>query len=227
MITYLTGSTGEHLERGVAHKHGIGVLIQPGNGYHKRLAQYPVWAADNGAFTQRGVFDPVGFRTMLQRPNLVKHVDSCLFVVAPDVLRVLPNGMIHADAVATLRQYAPWATEIRAAGLPTAFVAQNGLERMLDDVPWHLVDALFVGGSTEWKLSRGARLCVEHAKRLGKRTHMGRVNSYRRLAMAQAWGVDSADGTFLAFAPDANLPRLLAWLQRASSASKQTRMNLT
>jgi hypothetical protein len=28
-------------------------------------------------------------------------------------------------------------------------------------------------------------------------------------------GCDSADGTFLTFGPDVNLPRLLAWLERA------------
>ncbi|MGW9029334.1 hypothetical protein ACWGQ5_35460 [Streptomyces sp. NPDC055722] len=42
--------------------------------------------------------------------------------------------------------------------------------------------------------------------------HMGRVNSRRRLRIAQAFGCTSCDGTYLAFGPDANLPRLLAWM---------------
>ncbi len=41
---------------------------------------------------------------------------------------------------------------------------------------------------------------------------MGRVNSYRRLAYAQSIGCHSADGTYLKYGPDLNLPRLLRWL---------------
>lgn len=41
---------------------------------------------------------------------------------------------------------------------------------------------------------------------------MGRVNSLRRLRHAAAIGCDSADGTYLAFGPDRNLPRLLDWI---------------
>jgi hypothetical protein len=45
---------------------------------------------------------------------------------------------------------------------------------------------------------------------------MGRVNSLRRLRLAARDGYDSVDGTFLAFGPDKNLPRLLAYLRRAT-----------
>jgi hypothetical protein len=48
---------------------------------------------------------------------------------------------------------------------------------------------------------------------MGKGTHMGRVNSNRRLQYAATIGCDSADGTYLAFGPDQNLPRLLWWLR--------------
>jgi hypothetical protein len=89
---------------------------------------------------------------------------------------------------------------------------------MLDQVPWDLVNCLFVGGSTEWKLSMGARRCVVRAQREGKLTHMGRVNSYRRLSLADGWGVDTADGTFLAFGPTKNLPRLLNWIDKLEAA---------
>jgi hypothetical protein len=41
---------------------------------------------------------------------------------------------------------------------------------------------------------------------------MGRVNSRRRLRIAAQMGCHSADGTFLAFGPDRNLPHLLGWL---------------
>jgi hypothetical protein len=41
---------------------------------------------------------------------------------------------------------------------------------------------------------------------------MGRVNSQERLRYARHIGCDSVDGTYLAFGPDRNLPRLLGWM---------------
>jgi hypothetical protein len=150
----------------------------------------------------------------------------CLFVVAPDALIVGADGHVRGDAVATLERFDVWAPEIRAAGFPVALVAQNGLEQWLDYVWWDMVDVLFLGGGPdpalvtranrkgEWKLSELARECVVRAQLEGKPTHMGRVNSYKRMALAQAWGVDTADGTFLAFGPKKNLPRLVKWLDK-------------
>ena len=42
---------------------------------------------------------------------------------------------------------------------------------------------------------------------------MGRVNSERRYRYAADIGCDSADGTYLTFGPDQNLPRLMAWIR--------------
>jgi hypothetical protein len=41
---------------------------------------------------------------------------------------------------------------------------------------------------------------------------MGRVNSRLRLGIAEWFGCDSADGTYLAFGPEKNLARLNGWL---------------
>lgn len=125
----------------------------------------------------------------------------CLFAAAPDVL---------GDAAATLKRSAymlPW---IRYIGVPAALVAQDGLEDL--DVPWDEFDVLFLGGSTGWKLGPAAAWLAGEAKARGKRVHMGRVNSLQRLWHAVSIGCDSCDGTYLAFAPDANLDRLLPWL---------------
>jgi hypothetical protein len=43
---------------------------------------------------------------------------------------------------------------------------------------------------------------------------MGRVNSRRRLRIAQAFGCTTCDGTYLAYGADTNLPRLLAWMNK-------------
>jgi hypothetical protein len=126
----------------------------------------------------------------------------CLFAVAPDVV---------GDAAATLRR-AYMLAWIRYAGFPAAFVAQDGLEDLT--IPWDDFDAFFIGGTTAWKLGPAARALAAGARRRGKWVHMGRVNSLKRLRYAEAIGCDSADGTYLTYAPDANLPRLLGWLRQ-------------
>lgn len=175
MIRYLTGSTSRAVAE-LAHERGIGLLVQPGNRYDMQVQDYPAWAGDNGVFTRTAAgFQADKFRAMLARPNLRAHADRCLFIVAPDKLNVRDDGSVVGDAAGTLAEFPGWSREIRAAGFPVAFVAQDGLETMLDAVPWDLVDVLFVGGSTEWKLSEAAHACVKEAQRRGKRTHMGRV----------------------------------------------------
>ncbi|MGV9654153.1 hypothetical protein [Streptomyces sp. NPDC003554] len=74
------------------------------------------------------------------------------------------------------------------------------------------IDVLFLAGSTQWKTSPAAHQLALKAQETGMAVHMGRVNSRRRLHLAQAFGCTSCDGTYLAFAPDTNLPRLLAWM---------------
>lgn len=125
----------------------------------------------------------------------------CLFAVAPDVL---------GDAAGTLRRAERMLPMIRhATSFPAALVAQNGLEDL--QVPWDEFDALFLGGDTAWKLGPGARALTAEAKARGKHVHMGRVNSLKRLRYAEAIGCDSADGTYLTFAPDKNFPVAVGW----------------
>jgi hypothetical protein len=130
-------------------------------------------------------------------------VESCLFATAPDVV---------GDAAATLALSAPLFRPIRQLGYPVALVAQDGLEHL--DVPWADFDALFIGGTTAWKLSEAVVELVAEAKRQGKWVHMGRVNSYRRLRFADTIGCDSADGTFLKYGPDQNAIRIAEWFER-------------
>lgn len=156
------------------------------------------WCADNGAFSDR--FDPVKWWGFLVRH--AHDASTCAFATAPDVV---------GDAAATLTRSAPWLPRIRALGYPAALVAQDGLEEL--PIPWETFDSLFIGGTTEWKLGPHARTIAAEAKSRGKWLHMGRVNSERRFRYARAIGCDSADGTFLTFGPDTNLPALLAWLR--------------
>jgi hypothetical protein len=95
--------------------------------------------------------------------------------------------------------------------VPAAYAAQDGCDAP-GLLPWDSFDVLFLAGSTEWKLSPVAEQLAREAKARGKGVHIGRVNSRIRLGIAEWFGCDSADGTYLAFGPDKNLPKLLSWL---------------
>jgi len=171
----------------------------------------PVWyAADNGCYAARGNLDVDRWLTWLT--GLVAGREHrCLFAVAPDVFN--PDLGDSMGAV-SLRYSAMFLCDVRALGVPVALVAQNGLTP--DMVPWDDIDWIFIGGTTEWKLSRHAAVLCGAARERGKGVHMGRVNSARRWAIAEVFGCDTADGTFLAFGPDTNLPRAKAWWAKDS-----------
>lgn len=151
------------------------------------------WAADNDAF---GAFDVRAFERML---DVLEGLPGCLFVAAPDVV---------GDWEATLALWDRWLPEIVGRGLPPALVAQDGLTSLA--VPWEELDALFVGGAPnrsprytrpgpgsgpEWKLSVAAEGLAREARARGKHSHLGRVNSMRRLIYAASNGYDSVDGS--------------------------------
>ncbi len=173
-----------------------GWMLQPAMGNHP-LGGRP-WAADNGCFAAK-TFDASTWLAWLDVRRT--YQETCLFAVVPDVV---------ADATATLERFGVYAEAVRALGYRVALVAQDGLESLA--VPWSEFDCLFIGGSTAWKLSEPAYRLMAETKIHGKWTHVGRVNSERRIrAMAMA-GADSVDGTYLAFGPDVNGPRLVRWL---------------
>lgn len=176
--------------------HRIGFIDTPAQG-NKRPDDV-IWCADNGCFSDR--WDEAKWWRFLTAN--ADRAESCLFAVAPDAV---------GDAAATLERSLSWLPKIRALGYPVAFVAQDGIEATT--VPWGDFDALFIGGSTDFKLGPLARSYIAEAKSRGKWVHMGRVNSERRWKYADAIGCDSADGTFLTYGPDVNLPKLLAWVR--------------
>ena len=182
----------------------LGVILTPishsrPDGQHwYDIEKIPVWCADNGCFSTTIPFDPEVYLQWLWAMR--RHRDRCLFATAPDVV---------GDAVATWARSTDWLGAIRILGYPAAYVAQDGLEHLA--IPWERFDWLFIGGSTEWKLSSAVENLIDQAKRHGKKIHVGRVNSKRRFRKFATMGVDSADGTFLKFGPDINLPKLLSW----------------
>jgi len=203
----------------------IGCLYTRGQGYSMHRLERWTWALDNECFSRAESFDLTAWLEWVATIPAAAR-ESCLFATAPDVL---------GDSEATLERSLHVLPMIRAAGFPAAFVIQNGAT---DRVPWEHCDAVFVGGVPEcpacswvrpaadqaktcplcgrrlieWKIGPEAETIVRHAVHRGKHVHMGRVNSKKRLVLAASWGCDSADGTFIRFAPDANLPRLLRWV---------------
>ena len=157
------------------------------------------WAADNACYSG---FNEVRFANMLDR---VAGVPGLMWVAAPDVV---------GDAAATLALFDLWQPRIDGRGLSVALVLQDGQER--HRTPWDRLDAVFVGGSTGWKLSDEARrLCVE-AKDQGKWVHVGRTNSRRRIRLLASWGcVDTFDGSGFSRWPDTRIPRGLRWISEA------------
>jgi hypothetical protein len=156
-----------------------------------------LWGGDSGCFGKEYVGDTAWWQWVGTRRA---YADTCLFMTAPDVV---------GDAAATWDRCRPWLPRIRAAGLPAAFVAQDGLELL--GVPWGAFDVLFVGGSTVWKMGAAARHIVYDAVERGVPVHMGRVNSLQRWRYAKALGCATADGTTLTRGPDKNLALWLRW----------------
>jgi hypothetical protein len=173
----------------------VGRLVSPRSGNKVRPTE--IWAADNDAF---GAWDEARFLRMLHRIEDWSRA-HCRFVAAPDVV---------ADPRATLERFGDWWYEIAGRGLPVALVLQDGAEDL--ELPWEALDAVFVGGTTEWKLSAAAEDLVREAKRRGKWAHMGRVNTRRRLRHALEAGCDSVDGTGWSMFPDKYLTRDLPYL---------------
>ncbi len=149
----------------------------------------PLWAADNAAFS---TFDAVAYRRMVD--EIATMPTRPLFVTVPDVV-----GNAHE----TRWRFADWYPVLKPFRLPLAYVLQDGELAP----PWPLISAVFVGGSTAFKVGPEARAFITEAQRRGKWVHMGRVNTIRRLMYAQQLGVDSVDGSGFARFPDAMLPR--------------------
>lgn len=184
--------------RMTTYREHLGVLLTPKNRNSVKavLATGLPWAIDNGAYSG---FNAHAFvRLCLKaegRPRL-------LWVACPDVV---------GDAARTLVDFCRWQPALRLLNLPVALVGQDGLEDL--HVPWDLFTCLFLGGSTEWKLSHAAWDLAREAKRRGKLVHMGRVNSLRRMRIAQVFGCDSIDGSSASMFGDKYIHKYCRWIK--------------
>lgn len=143
------------------------------------------WIADNGCFSDN--WDRAKWMTWIFA--MQEYVDICDFAVLPDVV---------GDHKETLYRYAQFYNPVKKLGYKCAFVCQDGC------VPKEIppCDAIFIGGSTVWKMSPEARECIKEGQKRGVQVHIGRVNSAKRYAYFLLQGADSFDGTSYCFAPD-------------------------
>lgn len=157
----------------------VGQLLTPLTRYQLRNPEKP-WAIDNGAFARA---DIQAFESLLARERY--HCDKCLFVTVPDVV---------GSARRTLEIFSRW--KARLAGWRIALACQDGQENL--EIPWDDLDAIFIGGSTQWKCSLHAIAIIKAAQALGKWVHVGRVNDPDRWKHFEAIEVDSVDGSGIA-----------------------------
>jgi len=146
---------------------------------------------DNGCFAQGEAFDFDRYLRFLGTLEAYPQ-ETLRFITVPDVV---------AEARATAHRWAQYAPRLRETGLPLAYVAQDGLDALPDED----FQCLFIGGSTEYKLSQTAGRLIHAAQAAGKWVHVGRVNSRCRLRHFTNLGADSVDGTGWARNPSRDL----------------------
>lgn len=159
----------------------VGMFKTPLSGYgFPRLQKIGMpLALDNGCYIG---FDEQKFQKMLNMAKIFQGDIDLMWVTCPDVV---------GDAKATNDLFQEWRDAL--TGFRVAYCGQDGAEDL--DVPFDDFDCLFIGGTTDWKLSESARDLITHAKHIGKAIHVGRVNSEKRLRYCYRLGVDSVDGS--------------------------------
>jgi hypothetical protein len=215
---YLSGKNSDAVKDAAKEIRNIGLLVTPATShYAKHVDDYEFYGVDNGCYSGKGNFDEKKFYDLLDRLREDGNASKALFAVAPDVFDPSTGKGDWKETLERSRDHLP---RIRKAGFPAAIVLQDGATA--DTVPWDAIDVLFVGGSTAFKtatnqdgsVNRDFVQIVREAKRRGIPIHFGRVNSDERVELTH-FGLNAAsmDGTFLAFGPDKNLPRLQSWLK--------------
>ena len=168
-------------------EHDWGILLGPDN---------PTWrkgmsnAIDNGAWgcAQQGV----PFREKPFMDLVEKHGAAADFVVVPDIVA---GGMKSLEFSLS---WLPRLKHLKRILLPV----QNGEDGIPDidiksasDVLRDMPNlGLFLGGSTKWKLSTMYDWGIV-AKVMDRYYHVGRVNTGKRIRLAEEAGADSFDGT--------------------------------
>lgn len=152
----------------------IGQLLTPRSGYPNRGG---IFAIDNSAYAR---FRPTSFFSRLNKE--LPNIDRCKFVSVPDVVGSARRTLELFNYFK--KQLKPW---------PLALVCQDGQGEL--PIPWNHISAVFIGGTTDFKLSQEAIAIIKTAQAMGKWVHVGRVNTPSRVLWCEQLKVDSIDGT--------------------------------
>jgi hypothetical protein len=149
--------------------------------------------SDNGAFSASKVFSAASFE---------RHITYCKgigvhWITVPDVV---------GSSKETTKLFYMWLDKIQS--LPLAYVLQDGVT--LDEIPFDDIVCVFLGGSTEFKLSSAALELCYKAKERGKLVHIGRVNSIKRIRQFRDV-MDTCDGSGWSRFADAMLPKYITY----------------
>lgn len=201
MKLLVSGATKTIQELAAKHSEYLGCLVVPGarNKPDSIRSLGLTTAADNGAFSG---LDVGAFCSMLGQYQEAKV--PLEWVAAPDVV---------GEDVATFRLWNQWEKIIRAFGFKPALVLQDGMTEM--DLITFDPPAVFIGGSTEYKLGPVVRKITQWARSENKPVHMGRVNTEDRIHYAVGIGCTSCDGSGFSRWPDKRIPLGVQWIKRA------------
>lgn len=178
MLQFLVDTSPASMEELKGHPLVAGQLLTP-------LTQYRHWggvyAIDNGAFSR---FDRDKFGEFVRSKDLTQ----CLFVAMPDVVGSA-RRTLEAFYGCMIGNYIPQTVK-------RALVIQDGIEDL--GIPWPSMSAIFIGGTTEFKMSQAAADVVKTALILGKHVHVGRVNTFDRYKHFNDLGAHTCDGSGIA-----------------------------
>ena len=162
----------------------LGLFTSPRSRWSVATAER--WVCDNDAFNN---FDEVKFLRALDWYK--QWSATCVFVVCPDVV---------GSAVETTALYKKWFNTITGKCFPIAYVLQDGLN--LDMMPLYSCDAIFIGGSNDFKKSPIVASAVALAKKHNKHVHNGRISSKETILHTRKIGCHSFDSTHYIWQPD-------------------------
>lgn len=228
----------------------LGRLLQP---RHTSRAEATAtegipWAADNDCFNG---LDSTAFARMLDRlkglpgcrfvavPDVLRcgHCDRTVdgygvdrggfYKPSPACECKGKQPLRYGDARLTAHRFEAWAPGLERRGLPVALVLQDGIDEPQCQLwlarTWHRLDAVFVGGSTGFKLGPVPARLLAEAKRRGLWTHVGRVNTRKRFDHFASLGtVDSIDGTQFARWRKTHLDEGLSWTLDPNAGAQLT-----
>lgn len=155
------------------YRYEFGQLRTPLTGY--QWCERP-YAIDNGCYTS---FNQPAYLRLVEQAK--RSLPFPIFVALPDVVG---NAK---ETIGLFHQF-----KFHMGPLPKALVLQDGIEDCV--IPWDELQAVFVGGTTNFKESDYVRQLCQTAKRRGRWVHIGRVNTASRV-LKFAGIADSIDGS--------------------------------